>query len=78
MMKKKRFSEEQIVRILRQAEAADQTVSQGVNYAVKSSFVLPVLEVVEGLELSKADVVVKDRAGVIAKARKAAVMVLCY
>jgi S1-C subfamily serine protease len=63
-------------------------VAQSVNYAVKSSFVLPLLEGVEGWSLSNAapdkthrdfaPLSGADRTAIIERARKAAVMVMGY
>jgi len=58
---------------------ATGAVPQTVNYALKSSFILPLMESVPGLaeELSKGSAV-KDRPGAIENARKAIVLVVAY
>ncbi|NLH16869.1 MAG: trypsin-like peptidase domain-containing protein [Phycisphaerae bacterium] len=53
-------------------------VAQSVNYAVKSSFVLPLLEGVEGWTRPEGKADKADRSAIIERARKAAVMVMGY
>ena len=53
-------------------------VAQSVNYAVKSAFVLPLLEGVEGWTRPEGKAEKPDRTAIIERARKAAVMVMGY
>ena len=54
------------------------TIPQNVNYAVKSSFVLPYLESIPGIEVSgKTDKAV-DKQAAIQKSKNAIALILCY
>ena len=53
-------------------------VAQSVNYAVKSSFVLGLLEGVEGWPRPEGKAEKADRTATLSRARKAAVMVMGY
>jgi S1-C subfamily serine protease len=54
------------------------TIPQNVNYAVKSSFVLPYLESIPGIKVSgKTDKAV-DKQTAIQKSKNATALILCY
>jgi hypothetical protein len=60
------------------AVSQQETIPQNVNYAVKSSFVLPYLESMAGIGLSGKTDKAADEQAAIEKAKKAVALILCY
>ena len=54
------------------------TIPQNVNYAVKSSFVMPYLEKIPGIETSGKKAKAVDRQTAIQTAKNATALILCY